>query len=191
MVNSYPFPVPTEARNEAISKYGIGAIAKAKAKLSEGRYALVLEEGTFYENWQEVLETQSSRINQQVRAPPLAFWHVEITTDPEKLDKDPETGLPYVASCSIEAKTVYIHPDFFNLSEAKQLEILYHELISHIYKGIRNEKKAIRDTKTPNFIISGYNARGFLNGDFSAYPADKKDSGFDVYCFHIFCFFPF
>ncbi|MCF7916459.1 MAG: HAD-IIB family hydrolase, partial [Candidatus Omnitrophica bacterium] len=30
--------------------------------------------------------------------------------------------------------TVYIHPCFFELSKSKQVEILYHELISHIYK---------------------------------------------------------
>ncbi|MCX5702618.1 MAG: 4-alpha-glucanotransferase, partial [Candidatus Omnitrophica bacterium] len=52
-----------------------------------------------------------------------------------------------VAACDIAAKTVYIHPYFFTLTESKQLEILYHELISHIGKGIANEDEAMRDTE--------------------------------------------
>ncbi|HPT39970.1 MAG TPA: ribose-phosphate pyrophosphokinase-like domain-containing protein, partial [Candidatus Omnitrophota bacterium] len=64
------------------------------------------------------------------RAPPLVSF---ITTANRSLTQGK------VAACDIDNKIVYIHPYFFELPFAKQLEILYHELISHIAKGIRDE----------------------------------------------------
>ncbi|MCM8756695.1 MAG: glycogen/starch synthase, partial [Candidatus Omnitrophica bacterium] len=70
-----------------------------------------------------------------------------LTNDPEKLGTDSETTLPYIASCDIQNKEVYLHViDFFKQPQTKQLQILYHEIISHIVKGIIDEKEAIKDT---------------------------------------------
>ncbi|MCM8827493.1 MAG: HAD hydrolase family protein, partial [Candidatus Omnitrophica bacterium] len=67
--------------------------------------------------------------------------------DPEKLGTDSKTNLPYVASCDIQNKEVYLHViDFFGQLPTKQLEILYHELISHLVKKITNEDTAMLDT---------------------------------------------
>ncbi|MDD5116895.1 MAG: histidine phosphatase family protein, partial [Candidatus Omnitrophica bacterium] len=86
------------------------------------------------------------------RAPPeLSSWKLVISTD-LSLTEDS------VASCNINTKTVYLHPYFFKISpedlakesltlEQLQLKILYHELISHIAKGIRDEDAAMEDTE--------------------------------------------
>ena len=97
-----------------------------------------------------------------------------LTNSPEKLGKDQKTNLPYIASCNPSTiddrlstiddrlstiddrpstiddrfPTIYLHViDFFNQPSAKQIEILYHELISHLTKGITNEEEAMRDTR--------------------------------------------
>ncbi|MFA6359044.1 MAG: hypothetical protein WCY09_10400, partial [Candidatus Omnitrophota bacterium] len=75
------------------------------------------------------------------RAPPeLSSWTLVIATDLSLTQGN-------VAACNIASKTVYLHPYFFELLESKQLEILYHELISHIARGITNEDEAMEDTK--------------------------------------------
>jgi uridine kinase/nicotinic acid mononucleotide adenylyltransferase len=71
----------------------------------------------------------------------LDRWNLIITTDLKFTEGN-------VAACDIDAKIVYLHPYFFELDQAKQLEILYHELISHIAKGLSNELEAMGDTES-------------------------------------------
>ncbi|GAG95326.1 unnamed protein product, partial [marine sediment metagenome] len=124
-LNPLTAPVPKKAHREAVKTYGTGTIAKAKANLSKDGYSLTLEEGTLYYDWQVALKRQTASISRLARAPPS--WYIEITTDPEKLGRDPKTGLPFVAAYNISPeKTLFIifeHPYLFNLPMARQLEI--------------------------------------------------------------------
>ncbi|MFC1599319.1 hypothetical protein ACFL2W_00865, partial [Candidatus Omnitrophota bacterium] len=75
----------------------------------------------------------------------MAESTVIITT--RRMGMDPrETVKNPVAACHMDEKIVYLHPYFFRLPLYKQVEILYHELISHIHKGIEDEAKAMGDT---------------------------------------------
>jgi poly-beta-hydroxyalkanoate depolymerase len=73
------------------------------------------------------------------RAPPVR-WTLIVTNDPTVTNGN-------VAACNIEKKEIYLHRYFFRLNEEGrkhealkpsdlQLKILYHELISHIVKGL-------------------------------------------------------
>ncbi|MFA6350282.1 MAG: GNAT family N-acetyltransferase, partial [Candidatus Omnitrophota bacterium] len=109
-----------------------------------------------------------------------------------------------VAACDISAKIAYIHPYFFKLSEAKQSEILYHEFISHVVKGIEDENLAMRDTNAFMWLnknapelqgkilvslsmegnipeLAGYDAQNALTkGGLGAYQGDKLEGAFDI-----------
>ncbi|GAG07049.1 unnamed protein product, partial [marine sediment metagenome] len=102
--NTYPLPVPKQAHQEAVAKYGEGTIAKADATLTDRRYSLTPIIDSFEGDWQRVLETQSTKISQMVRGPPE--FSIEVTTDLSKTEGN-------VASCDIPSKTVYIHPYYF------------------------------------------------------------------------------
>jgi hypothetical protein len=80
-----------------------------------------------------------------------------------------------VAACDIDTATVYVHPYFFSLSEAKQLGILYHELVSHILNQESDEQKALEDTKR---FITQPAFEGLLQ---SAYPLDRAIEEISVY----------
>ncbi|HNW39872.1 MAG TPA: hypothetical protein PKI44_05560, partial [Candidatus Omnitrophota bacterium] len=83
-----------------------------------------------YNALQRLLKALELRLG---RAPPeLALWRLILTTNSSLTGGN-------IAACDINNKIVYIHVAFFELPFAKQLEILYHELISHIAKGIRDE----------------------------------------------------
>jgi hypothetical protein len=74
----------------------------------------------------EVLNKRLMELEQLLgRAPPeLSKWKLIITTDLRPTKSN-------VAACDVDAKIVYLHPYLFRLAEPKQLEILYHELVSH------------------------------------------------------------
>ncbi|MDD5254644.1 MAG: hypothetical protein PHR11_01145 [Candidatus Omnitrophica bacterium] len=72
------------------------------------------------------------------RAPPLSF-RIIVTTNPYHTEG-------CVAAVDISSRTVWLHPYFFELSFDMQLCIMYHELISHLAKGIADEKEALFDT---------------------------------------------
>ena len=67
-------------------------------------------------------------------------------------------------------------PYFFELAESKQLEILYHELISHIAKGIRDEVEAMRDTRALFLTLSAWDSVREGIESFDADVAQKKES---------------
>jgi len=145
--NPYPLSVPSEVHQETVDNLGEGDLIKIGANLKR---AQCLQDTqvvrTFWQENRGWLKNSLEQLTQLIRhAPPKVIFI--ITTDAAKLTIDPETGLTFVASCDIDSKTVYLHPYFFTLPEAKQLEILYHELISHIYKGIRDEAEAMGDTE--------------------------------------------
>ncbi|MCX5694401.1 MAG: ROK family protein, partial [Candidatus Omnitrophica bacterium] len=109
---------------------------------------------SFVDNHFEISSKRLAELEQRLgRAPPeLAKWRLVITTD-SNLTKG------NVAACDIENHIVYIHPYFFNISaedcakegltlERLQLKILYHELISHITKGLSDiNDEAKKDTE--------------------------------------------
>ncbi|MBU1997258.1 MAG: STAS domain-containing protein, partial [Candidatus Omnitrophica bacterium] len=69
-----------------------------------------------------------------------------VVTTKKRYLKDENSDAVMVASCNINENVVYFHPHFFSLPQATQTRIIYHEIISHILKGIFNEKEAMRDT---------------------------------------------
>ncbi|MFY9402011.1 MAG: hypothetical protein WAQ07_01200, partial [Candidatus Omnitrophota bacterium] len=84
-------------------------------------------------------------------------WNLVISTDLSLTDGN-------VAACNIPAKVIYINPYFFELPKIKQLQILYHELVSHIFHNEANEVKALKDTFD------------FFKGLLSAYQGHYKSS---------------
>ncbi|MDP3732900.1 MAG: aspartate aminotransferase family protein, partial [Candidatus Omnitrophota bacterium] len=77
----------------------------------------------------------------------LAQVKFYLSNDPANLEKDPETGLPNVASSIIGTKPkVYLHViDFWN--QPDQPKILYHEIKRHIADNEPNEIRAMGDTQ--------------------------------------------
>ena len=145
--NTYPLLVPEEYHKQAEAVYGLSDLARIDANLEDIQYLKdVPAVCTMYQQSRASMKQHLEQLNQLTKHAPPEVSYI-ITTDPDKLEKDPETGLPHVASCYIAHSVVYLHPYFFTLKPEKQLEILYHELISHIYKGIRDEKEAMEDTR--------------------------------------------
>ncbi|GAF71155.1 unnamed protein product, partial [marine sediment metagenome] len=108
----YPRIVPEKAHQKALDELGKGDLIKINAALSRTTYLKdTLAVKTF---WQENRGWLKERLEQLTQitnhAPPKVTWI--ITTDPAKLGEDPKTDLPYVASCDIDSKIVYIHPYF-------------------------------------------------------------------------------
>ncbi|MFC1675042.1 AAA family ATPase, partial [Candidatus Omnitrophota bacterium] len=144
---AYPLEVPEEEHKDlVVPQFGEDRIGLAKFIRGDRSYSIELfEDNRFYTDWYEIIRQRLEKLAKLVRGPPV--FHVELTSDPQYLDINQETGLPNVAACDINRKIIFIHPYFFKLSEAKQLEILYHELISHIEKGITDEAEGVRDTE--------------------------------------------
>ncbi len=70
--------------------------------------------------------------------------------------------LEWIAEASIENQSVYLHPCFFDLTEAEQIVILYHEIVSHIAHGEQDETEALRDTAA--YLIHDGSRRWFKHG---------------------------
>ncbi|MCX5701158.1 MAG: selenide, water dikinase SelD [Candidatus Omnitrophica bacterium] len=135
---NYPLRVPANSRQEIEEKYGTSRVL---TDITVSNFSLN-QLGAFFENHQEILGERLAQLeNLFGRGPPeLSNWRLVITTDLNLTNA-------MVAACSIDARTVFIHPYFFELPETKQLEILYHELISHILKGVRDDIDAMKDTE--------------------------------------------
>ncbi|MBW2044651.1 MAG: DUF1152 domain-containing protein [Deltaproteobacteria bacterium] len=153
------------AEQRAADNFGTNDLVKASAALDRAEF--LVSDLTMRKFWQINRSRLKNRLEQLTRIIKQGLPAVTyiITTDPEKLGIDPESGMPYVAACQIAQgaermahSVVYIHPYFFDISqedlqseglslEQLQCKILYHELISHIYKGIRDERKAMEDTR--------------------------------------------
>ncbi|MDD5254849.1 MAG: ribose-phosphate pyrophosphokinase-like domain-containing protein, partial [Candidatus Omnitrophica bacterium] len=71
-----------------------------------------------------------------------------FTNDPYLLGVDPRTSLPYIASCNISSRVVYMHPYLSEADPNLQFEVIYHELVSHIILGLDSELDALCDTFT-------------------------------------------
>jgi uridine kinase len=135
-INPYPLAVPAPAQQQAERDFARNTtltdieITGSNLKHPE---AFLLDHF-------EVLSRLLKLLEQLLgRAPPFS-WRLVITTDLTLTQGN-------VASCDIDNRIVYIHPYFFSLPQSKQLEILYHELISHIEQGLRDEDIAMRDTQ--------------------------------------------
>lgn len=143
--STYPLAVPAQAQREAEDRYGQNRTLTEIRNI--GAFDLRYPE-KFLDNHYDFLRQKLELLRQLFgRAPPR--WGLVITTDLSLTQGN-------VAACDIAKKIVFIHPYFFELTyenlipsekEAKQLEILCHELISHITKRIRNEDNALMDTR--------------------------------------------
>ncbi|MBU1996641.1 MAG: hypothetical protein KKF78_05760, partial [Candidatus Omnitrophica bacterium] len=102
----------------------------------------------------EVLKSDVKR-----RGPPALYEKLAAVIDSVKfivtLDKTLTNG--QVAECNIALREVYLHPYYFSLEHAglsvsakekKQVEIIYHEVVSHIIKGLSDkDDAAMKDTE--------------------------------------------
>ncbi|MGD9014825.1 MAG: glycosyltransferase, partial [Candidatus Omnitrophota bacterium] len=141
--NTYPLSVSEQAQKQAEQRFGKYRILTDITEIDT--FNLVYPE-QFLENQYNVLKQRLAQLRQlSPRAPPR--WRLVITTDLSLTQGCvAAVNLGQLISQDYPENTVFIHPYLFSLPEAKQLEILYHELISHIYKGITNENEAMRDT---------------------------------------------
>ena len=150
--NTYDLDVPAEFK--APRQY-----TQAEAILREDVY--VLRRATQVRFLGRQREILSDRLNQLVnitrRGPPEVVF-VITTGKTLTQGKVAAVNLGQPISKDYPENTVFIHPYFFNISqedlakenltlEQLQLKILYHELISHIAKGITDEAEAMRDTE--------------------------------------------
>ncbi|MFC1592867.1 ROK family protein, partial [Candidatus Omnitrophota bacterium] len=132
--DAYPLPVPEKAQKQAEQRFSRD-ITLTNIEVEDLTIPML---AAFRENHYDVLKQRLEQLKQLApRAPPK--FRLIITTDLTFTQGN-------VAACSINSATVYIHPYFFELAEAKQLEIMYHELISHIVNQEPVEQKAMKDT---------------------------------------------
>ncbi|MBN1912830.1 MAG: hypothetical protein JW788_00360, partial [Candidatus Omnitrophica bacterium] len=157
---------------------------QAETILGAGIYSLrQLSEEGFLAGQEEALLNrlrQLARISP--RGPPQVYF--VVTTDKEILQKMRHkvaaVNLRFMIDLSLPENTVFLHPYFFHISqedlirqglalEQLQLKILYHELISHIAKGIKDEDEAMRDTeiffaKTIEEAVASFEEEGLIRG---------------------------
>jgi HEAT repeat protein/SAM-dependent MidA family methyltransferase len=153
--NCYPLPISAGSQKEAEIKFGKNRIL---ADITVSNFNLPYFEFSLFDGHKKLQRLLSMLERSFGRAPPavsavelpavskaellkLVSWNLVISTDLNLTQGN-------VAACNIDTKTVYLHPYFFELPESKQLEILCHELISHIVKGIGDEDAAMEDTRT-------------------------------------------
>lgn len=184
-VFGYPLPVSEEAQKEAKQRFGKNWTSQAF--IVQDLKDKILPQGLSKENTEIFLE-KLKELQEAIkkREPPeidkrfaelLPQVRFYLSNDPERLGKDFEISLPYIAASKISGKEVYLHViDFFRQTPAKQLEILYHELISHIAKGIRDEAEAMRDTQKFFNLQQTLSFAKSTEG-LDAYLKDRKDAG--------------
>ncbi|MGE5197220.1 MAG: aldo/keto reductase, partial [Deltaproteobacteria bacterium] len=137
--NTYPLAVPVATQRQNEQRYSRD---KELTNIEVKGLGLANSE-SFLDDHFDVLSKRLAELEQLLgRAPPeLAAWKLVISTDLRLTEGD-------VAACNVDAKIVYIHPYLFRLAESKQLEILYHELISHLVKKLDDDKnEAMIDTQ--------------------------------------------
>ncbi|MDD5255139.1 MAG: 6-phosphogluconolactonase, partial [Candidatus Omnitrophica bacterium] len=136
---SFPLAVGPVSQAQAEARFGT---QKTVATIQASGFALSKSIPAQLKAEQAAIRKRLEALKRMLgRAPPvLSSWVIVITTDLTFTQGN-------VAACNIDTRTVYLHPYFFDLAEAKQIEILYHELISHIAKGLRDEDEAMRDTQ--------------------------------------------
>jgi ribose-phosphate pyrophosphokinase len=135
----YPLAVPLDERLRAEGAYGENMnVGEALINGLNLRFNSAMPA-----DYREILQERMGWLRQLLgRAPPeLAYLSLIVSTDLDLTEGN-------VASCDISRRIVYLHPYFFNLTEDKQVEILYHELISHIARGIYDEEPALEDTRS-------------------------------------------
>ncbi|MDD5116644.1 MAG: ribose-phosphate diphosphokinase, partial [Candidatus Omnitrophica bacterium] len=134
----YPLAVPLDERLKAEGAYGVN-MNVGEALISGLNLGT---SGSMPADYREILQERMIWLRQLLgRAPPeLAYLSLVVSTNLDLTEGN-------AASCDISRRIVYLHPYFFNLSENKQVEILYHELISHIARGIYDEEQALEDTR--------------------------------------------
>ncbi|MCA9398181.1 MAG: hypothetical protein KC618_00415, partial [Candidatus Omnitrophica bacterium] len=149
-------PVDRNIHKKAVKKYGEKNIAWAKGEWTKDGVGLPFISSDFILRWQKTLTEELERLHYYVRAPKVMKvvknFTIVITTDSESLrDGDPNrkrySKAIYFGAADINEKIVYLHPAFFDIGYHRRYEILYHELISHMAKKIRNEQKAMDDTR--------------------------------------------
>ncbi|PIQ86552.1 MAG: hypothetical protein COV73_04495, partial [Candidatus Omnitrophica bacterium CG11_big_fil_rev_8_21_14_0_20_43_6] len=163
-LHNYPLQIGVKAQRQTEVSFGVEkTITRTEVKNLDLQHPEV-----FLENHSEVLKQLLKLLEQLLgRAPPeLAHWHLIITTNLALTQgMVAAVNLGQRISKDYQENTVFIHPCFFNISpedlakegltlKQLQLKILYHELISHIVKGLSDEDgAAMRDTE---FFASVY-----------------------------------
>ncbi|MCR4337588.1 MAG: bifunctional isocitrate dehydrogenase kinase/phosphatase, partial [Candidatus Omnitrophica bacterium] len=150
--------VSNEAHALAQRTYGPGQIAQARVSLrKDDRVLLSLQSGHFHADWEAILTSDIQWLYAQIQLRAFLVpqqFSVVVTTKAKKRVKQNdvfvlkanESGRPFIAAAHIESKTVILHPHHFDLTDQERRRIFFHEFISHIAKGIRDEAVARRDT---------------------------------------------
>ncbi|MDZ4242050.1 MAG: 2-phospho-L-lactate transferase CofD family protein, partial [Candidatus Omnitrophota bacterium] len=144
-------PVPAGKHAETVAAYGEQTIARVRVTVNGEQVNAIVEQGQLHGDWETVIVEQVRKLVKAQRAPPAfelpSTFTVVVTTErgSGRLVASP-AGAPYIAAANISAREVLVHPHYFEQSEIKQFEIFYHELVSHIAKGIENEDAAQADT---------------------------------------------
>ncbi|MDD4982281.1 MAG: metallophosphoesterase, partial [Candidatus Omnitrophica bacterium] len=149
-LSTYPLPLTEAAQRESQKQFGRDWSSQAievKGFKVENQLPKELNK-----DQAEVISKRLAELEHILgRAPPnLANWTLIFSNDPSLTQGS-------IAACNIATRTVYLNPYFFAVSaedllrenlalEQLQLKILYHELISHISRGITDEREAVEDT---------------------------------------------
>ncbi|MDO8581233.1 MAG: bifunctional isocitrate dehydrogenase kinase/phosphatase, partial [Candidatus Omnitrophota bacterium] len=137
-------PLSDATRDEVEAQYGQRDIEAFRAIFKDSALSSRLIDGEELTTAQtDDVRNRLEAIAPEVRGPPLVV-RVIVTTRRPALTVD---GIQYTATSNINERVVYVHPSFFKLPAAIQEEILYHETISHLVKGL-GEKQALLDTQT-------------------------------------------
>ncbi|MFA5200371.1 MAG: ATP-binding protein, partial [Candidatus Omnitrophota bacterium] len=132
-ISPYSLVVPEEEIAKAEREYGKDKILADLEVSGTG----LQDSGQFGDQY-NILNEGLEKLRQLLgRAPPT--FRLVITTNFKLTEGN-------VAACNISNRIVYIHPYFFSLNKLEQIKILYHELISHIERGLSDEEEAMRDT---------------------------------------------
>lgn len=156
--NTYPMDVPEKDHREAIQRYGDNRIITNIEKID----GFVIPERANFADGQREIFIDLLQALQHLLGRALPTWRLVITTNRRLTQgKVAAVNLGRKISRDFPDNTVFIHPYFFSLSSIRQLEILYHELVSHILNQESNEQIAMQDTN--NFIAPIRARRIILN----------------------------
>ncbi|MBN3040150.1 MAG: glycosyltransferase, partial [Candidatus Omnitrophica bacterium] len=157
--NNYPMAVPADHHNDDFTRS-----VSVRAILNDKKYDLETVEGELPLVFEEAIASRlQSILPLTTRGPPILT--IVITEDMALTNN-------MVARVAIADSTIYLHTYFFSLNEeglsdlgleTKQIEILYHEAISHIGHNETDEERAIADTAAIRSEIRYQYYRSFVD----------------------------
>lgn len=183
--NTYPLTIPAKVQSQIELQCGAEILADITAD------GITLD---IPEKLPRKTKSLLNRIQKKLQSlehyqPPL--WRLVITTQDLTETCVAAVNLGRKISPDYPENTVFINPYFFNVSDTRQVEILYHTLISYITKGITEKREADIDTfinmcilhkiplekaaKEARLILHGQNRHLYYGSNYVAVSAATKD----------------